>query len=156
MPVNWAYSGDWSNFTSFNDIFLQNYRDVADQFGLVLCPVMGAYQTMVLDVRHPTDMSTYMAACMEYGLIFGEDPVSITSHPSSVSDADAADMRARASKVLAEFNQTVSHHAATVALKSTVTDAFGLVLPQDNVEYSVSDANASVSPEGVFHATEPC
>ena len=167
MPVNWAYSGDWSNFTSFNDIFLQNYRDVANQFGLVLCPVMSAYQNMYdekgaeglapwfQDDRHPTDMSTYMAACMEYGLIFGEDPVSITSHPSSVSDADAADMRARASKVLAEFNQTVSHHAATVALKSTVTDAFGLVLPQDNVEYSVSDANASVSPEGVFHATEP-
>jgi hypothetical protein len=42
-----------------------------------------------------------------------------------------------------------------VAVKTTVTDAFGLVLPQDKVEYSVDNENATVSPEGVFHATEP-
>lgn len=167
MPVNWAYAGDWSNFSAFNDIFLQNYRDVADEFGIILCPVMSAYQDMYdekgseglapwfQDDRHPTDMSTYMAACMEYGLIFGEDPASITSHPASVSDADAVDMRLRASKVLAEFVQTVSHHDATVALSAEVTDAFGLVLPQDNVEYSVSSADATVTAEGVFHSTVP-
>ncbi len=167
MPVNWAYYGDWGNFTAFNDIFMANYIDVADEFGVVLCPVISAYQDMYdekgadglapwfQDDRHPTDMSTYMAACMEYGLIFGEDPTSITSHPASVSEADAAEMRSRAAAVLNSFSQTVNHHAATVAVKTTVTDAFGLVLPQDKVEYSVDNENATVSPEGVFHATEP-
>ncbi|MDE5901648.1 MAG: hypothetical protein K2H21_00340, partial [Muribaculaceae bacterium] len=166
LPVNWAYAGDWSNFTSFNDIFLNNYREVADEFGVVLCPVMNAYQMMYdaegaeglapwfQDDRHPTDMSTYMAACMEYGLIFGEDPASISYHPASVSVDDAEAMRAYASAVLGGFTQSVNHHEATVAVSAEVTDAFGLVLPQEDVRYSVSDG-AEISADGVFHATAP-
>ena len=167
MPVNWAYSGDWSNFTAFNEKFMANYREVADEFGLVLCPVMTAYQNCFdeggaqslagwfQDDRHPTPMSTFMAACMEYGLIFNEDPANIAYVPSDVNASDASVMTKAASKALAGFTQTVNHHTGTVRLNAKVKDAFGLELSNQPVEYSLSDANASVSPEGVFTSTTP-
>jgi hypothetical protein len=44
VPMNWAYSGDWSNFTDFNTQFLKNYQDVARETGVTICPVGVAYQ----------------------------------------------------------------------------------------------------------------
>lgn len=164
LPVNWAYAGDWDNFTAFNDIFMQNYRSVAAEFGLVICPVMSAYQTMFdekgadglapwfQDDRHPTDLSTYMAACMEYGVIMGIDPVEITTHPAAVSAADAADMRRRASAAIAACTQIVDHAASTVRFSASVLDEFGMPMDAD-VIYSVQPEGASISPDGVFTAT---
>ena len=34
IPMNWAYSGDWSNFTDFNNKFLENYLSVARELGV--------------------------------------------------------------------------------------------------------------------------
>lgn len=151
VPMNWAYSGDWTNFTDFNSKFYANYMDVARETGVTICPVGVAYQQVYnekgadgiapwfQDDRHPTDMSTYMAACMEYGLIFGENPQTITYHPTSVNDTDAAAMRGYASSALSSFTNIVDHTGATVRYSARTLDQFGMEIeaPAD-LEYSVS------------------
>lgn len=138
LPINWAYSGDWENYTAFNSTFVKNYQDVALDLGVTLCPVSVAYQavydnegsegtlTWFLDDRHPTLKATYMAAAMEYGLIFGEDPLNITWAPSGISSADAAAMRQYASTALNGFTNYVDHTAGQVHYKVTVRDQFGM------------------------------
>ena len=138
MPVNWAYSGDWENYTAFNSTFVKNYQDVALDLGVTLCPVGMAYQevydlegsegtlTWFLDDRHPTLKATYMAAAMEYGLIYGADPMDITWAPSGMSAADAAAMRGYASRALNGFTNYVDHTAGQVHYKVTVRDQFGM------------------------------
>ena len=138
VPVNWAYSGDWENYTAFNATFVKNYQDVALDLGVTLCPVGIAYQevydlegsagtlTWFLDDRHPTLKATYMAAAMEYGLIYGADPLSITWAPSGLSADDAAAMRGYASRALNGFTNYVDHTAGQVHYKVTVRDQFGM------------------------------
>ena len=138
VPVNWAYSGDWENYTAFNSTFVKNYQDVALDLGVTLCPVGVAYQevydlegsegtlTWFLDDRHPTLKATYMAAAMEYGLIYGVDPVDITWAPSGLSAADATAMRGYASRALNGFTNYVDHTAGQVHYKVTVRDQFGM------------------------------
>lgn len=152
VPLNWAYSGDWANFTDFNKTFLDNYLSVARETGVTICPVGVAYQQTFddngaegltpwfQDDRHPTDMSTYMAACMEYGLIFGVDPATITSHPAAVSDADAVTMRSYASQALKGFTNIVDHTAATVRYQAVGFDQYGKEMdaPADFV-YALTD-----------------
>ncbi len=152
VPLNWAYSGDWANFTDFNKMFVDNYLSVARETGVTICPVGIAYQQVFddkgaegiapwfQDDRHPTDMSTYMAACMEYGLIFGVDPLTITSHPAAVSDDAAAEMRAYASKALKGFTNIVDHTAATVRYQAVGFDQYGKEMdaPADLV-YALTD-----------------
>ena len=138
LPVNWAYSGDWANYTAFNSTFVKNYQDVALDLGVTLCPVGVAYQevydlegsegtlTWFLDDRHPTLKATYMAAAMEYGLIYGEDPMDITWVPNGLSANDAAAMRGYASRALNGFTNYVDHTAGQVHYKVTVRDQFGM------------------------------
>ena len=138
LPINWAYSGDWENYTAFNSTFVKNFQDVALDLGVTLCPVGVAYQavydnegsqgtlTWFLDDRHPTLKATYMAAAMEYGLIYGEDPANITWAPSGISSADAAAMRQYASTALNGFTNYVDHTAGQVHYKVTVRDQFGM------------------------------
>jgi hypothetical protein len=152
VPINWAYSGDWSNYTAFNSTFVKNYQDVALDLGVTLCPVGVAYQavydvegaegtnTWFLDDRHPTLKATYMAAAMEYGLIFGEDPASITYAPSDLSASEAASMRTYASNALNGFTNYVDHTAGQVHYKVTVRDQFGMEIePADPVVMTLSD-----------------
>ena len=138
VPVNWAYSGDWENYTAFNATFVKNYQDVALDLGVTLCPVGVAYQevydlegsegtlTWFLDDRHPTLKATYMAAAMEYGLIYGTDPMDITWAPNGMSADDAAAMRGYASRALNGFTNYVDHTAGQVHYKVTVRDQFGM------------------------------
>ena len=161
MPVNWAYYGDWTNFTAFNNTFISNYMAVAKEFGIVVCPVVNAYQdaynrggadnlaTWFQDDRHPTDKSTYMAACMEYSLIFGEDANNITYVPATLKAADADTMRAYASRAMLKDGNVVNHHEGTVRLTAEVTDEYGVRYQAPNVTYSV-DGGGNVSPEGLF------
>ena len=152
VPVNWAYSGDWTNYTAFNSTFVKNYQDVALDLGVTLCPVGVAYQavydnegatgtsTWFLDDRHPTLKATYMAAAMEYGLIFGEDPTSIAYAPSDLSGNDASSMRTYASNALSGFVNFVDHTAGQVHYKVTVRDQYGMEIePEDPVEMTLSD-----------------
>ena len=138
VPINWAYSGDWENYTAFNATFVNNYQDVARDLGVTLCPVGLAYQavydnegsegtlTWFLDDRHPTPKATYMAAAMEYGLIYGVDPLDITWAPTDLSSGDAASMRQYASDALNGFTNYVDHTAGKVRYTVTVRDQFGM------------------------------
>ena len=138
VPVNWAYSGDWENYTAFNSTFVKNYQDVALDLGVTLCPVGVAYQevydlegsegtlTWFHDDRHPTLKATYMAAAMEYGLIYGEDPMTITWAPDGMASAEAAAMRGYASRALNGFTNYVDHTAGQVHYEVTVRDQFGM------------------------------
>ena len=173
VPVNWAYSGDWSNYTAFNSTFVKNYQDVALDLGVTLCPVGVAYQavydaegaegtnTWFLDDRHPTLKATYMAAAMEYGLIFGEDPASITYAPNDLSASDAASMRTYASNALNGFTNYVDHTAGQVHYKVTVRDQFGMEIePTDPVVMTLSDGGTldngiftSNGTNGTFNVT---
>ena len=152
VPVNWAYSGDWENYTAFNATFVKNYQDVALDLGVTLCPVGLAYQEVYdlegsqgtlawfLDDRHPTLKATYMAASMEYGLIYGEDPLDITWAPSGLTAEDAAAMRGYASRALNGFTNYVDHTAGQVRYKVTVRDQFGMEIDApEPVVMSLSD-----------------
>ena len=151
VPINWAYSGDWTNYTAFNSTFVKNYQDVAADLGVTLCPVGVAYQsvfdnegstgtsTWFLDDRHPTLKATYMAAAMEYGLIFGEDPSAISYVPSGMSASDAVSMRSYASNALNSFTNYVDHTAGKVNYKVTVRDQFGMEIePEEAVIMTLS------------------
>ena len=162
VPVNWAYSGDWANYTAFNATFVKNYQDVALDLGVTLCPVGLAYQdvydlegsegtlTWFLDDRHPTLKATYMAAAMEYGLIYGADPVDITWAPSGLSADDAAAMRGYASRALNGFTNYVDHTAGQVHYKVTVRDQFGMEIEApEPVVMTLSDGG-DINADQVF------
>ena len=107
LPVNWAYSGD-PDYQTNNATLIANYKAVADDFNLTLCPVAVAYGNYQLDHpasigsdlysddRHPTPAATYLACCLEYATIFGENPSTITWKPDGISAEMAARMRSYA------------------------------------------------------------
>lgn len=162
VPVNWAYSGDWENYTAFNAAFVKNYQDIALDLGVTLCPVGIAYQevfdlegsegtqTWFLDDRHPTLKATYMAAAMEYGLIYGVDPLDITWAPDGLGADEAASMRGYASRALNGFTNYVDHTAGQVHYKVTVRDQFGMEIEApEPVVMTLSDGG-DIDAEGVF------
>ncbi|HJE38934.1 MAG TPA: hypothetical protein K8V47_04145 [Candidatus Amulumruptor caecigallinarius] len=162
LPVNWAYSSDWENFTAYNKMFIDNYMDVAAEFGLIVCPVANAYQAVYetegtqgiapwfSDDRHPTPLSTYMAACMEYGLIYGQDPTEISWHTEGLTDTEAASMRSYASAALKSVTNYVDHINGKIHYKVAMIDDFGLeYAPEGDVAYSVS-GGGTVDSDGCF------
>lgn len=177
LPLNWALGQDWSNFADYNKILVENYNKVAQEFGVVICPVGLAYQSkfekdggaateaswfLPGDDRHPTLKATYMAALMEYGLIFNEDPTTVSYYPNyktnedavgEMSDAIAAEMRQYASNALGAYNNVVDNHGGAVGFKATVLDQYGLEMPGESVEWSVTPEGASVV-DGRFVATQ--
>ena len=162
LPINWAYSGDWANYTAFNSTFVKNYEDVARDLGVTLCPVGVAYQevfdlessegtlTWFLDDRHPTLKATYMAAAMEYGLIFGEDPANITWAPSSISSDEAAAMRGYASRALNGFTNCVDHTAGQIHYMVTVRDQFGMEIEAPEPVVMTLNAGGDIDGNYVF------
>ncbi|MDE6287590.1 MAG: DUF4886 domain-containing protein [Muribaculaceae bacterium] len=161
IPVNWAYSSDLDNFSSYNARFLEVYADVAAELGAVVVPVAAAYDnayrsegnqelsTWFSDDRHPTLKATYMAACMEFGAITGTNPADITYAPAGLSAAEAAKMRKYASEALASYVNTVSHLDGTIRFQTRIFDDFGIELPANDVAYSVS-GGGTITPGGVF------
>lgn len=134
VPMNWAYNTD--PFTEFNATFLYNYRELAQELGIVICPVGLAYELAyeggvdVLtgwfkDDRHPTQRSTYMAACLEYATIFGEDPTTITWHPQTITDDVAEQMRNAAKAAWQSYEQTVDQFSACVHYQLRLLDSEG-------------------------------
>lgn len=152
IPMNWAYGSDWSNFTEFNAQFARNYLDVATDAGIVICPVASAYQRifeaegsegaakLFLDDRHPTPKATYLAACMEYQLIFNENAFAIKSHPASVTDEEAASMRSYASATMNQFVNPVNHHKLTIDYSARLFDEYGIdVEPAEPFTFTAND-----------------
>lgn len=160
VPVNWAYNSDMTNFTGFNTEFAANYAAVAQEFGVTITPVGLAYQmcydaegtaglnTWFKDDRHPTQKATYMACCMEYGIIMGVDPLTITWKPGTITDAEAASMRQYAHNAIQAWNQTVDQVAGTVRYEVHMLDANGL--STGKVEGTNFAANGGTMAANVF------
>lgn len=113
LPMNWAYSTDWDTYAEKTRQLRDSYEAVArDIPGVVVNYIGQAYQDvfdsmgvdgasrLYTDNRHPSPMATYLAACMEFGLITGIDPLQVNYKPDAVSDSDARAMREAASKAL--------------------------------------------------------
>lgn len=135
VPMNWAYNTD--PFTEFNAAFLHSYRELAQELGIVICPVGLAYElayeaegdvltNWFKDDRHPTQRATYMAACLEYATIFGEDPTTITWHPQSLTDEIAGQMRDAAQAAWQTYQQTVDIFSACVHYELRLLDTEGM------------------------------
>ena len=91
-----------------------------------------------------------MAAAMEYGLIYGVDPMDITWAPSGLSAADAASMRGYASRALNGFTNYVDHTAGQVHYKVTVRDQFGMEIEApEPVVMTLSDGG-DIDAAGTF------
>lgn len=117
LPINWAFSND-ANYQADNQTLIANFRTVAQEFGLTLCPVAIAYgnyqidhpNTLAADLytddRHPTQAATYLAACLEYAVIFSENPSTITWKPAALSNEMAATMRAYAQEAYEGVERT--------------------------------------------------
>ena len=119
LPMNWAYSDNWDVFKADTKRLRDSYEAVVrDTPGVKLCPIGLAFEyvfdnqgaekcaELYCDTLHPSAKGSYLAACMEYALIFGEDPASITFTPATVSADDAAEMRRVASIVMKSYSQT--------------------------------------------------
>lgn len=125
LPVNWPLTTE-TDYQATAATLIANYRLVAQEFGLVLCPVCEAYRqyqadhasTLATDLftddRHPTQAATYLAACMEFGLIYNIDPATVTWKPTALSADKATTMRTYAKSGLDAFVQVVDQHASTV------------------------------------------
>ena len=117
LPVNWPFSND-ANYQASKSTLLANFRLVAEEFDLTLCPVGLAYGNYQLDWpgtfaadlysddRHPTLAATYLACCLEYAVIFNEDPSTITFKPSTVSDEMALRLRTYAQEAYEGIERT--------------------------------------------------
>ncbi len=117
LPVNWPFSND-ANYQASKSALLANFRMVAEEFGLTLCPVGLAYGNYQLDHpgtfaadlysddRHPTLAATYLACCLEYAVFFSEDPTTITFTPSTVSAEMAESLRAYAKEAYEGIERT--------------------------------------------------
>lgn len=137
VPMNWAYSDDWSRFGTDSHTLYENYLAVAREQGVTLCPVSEAYaryfeaegeaQTMQLytDNRHPSLKASYMAACMEYALIYGEPVSTIGYKPEGLSEAEARQMRTYAEATMQRFANPVDHHAGRICFTAQIVDQAG-------------------------------
>lgn len=113
LPMNWAYSSDWSRFKESSEELVRSYLNVCREIpGVVVCPVGMAYKilfetqgekgcaALYTDNRHPSLKASYLAACMEYAVIFEESPSVITYVPDGLSVKEAQDMRLLADEAL--------------------------------------------------------
>lgn len=118
LPMNWAYSDDWSKFEQSSDQLKRSYLNVCREIpDIIVCPIGLAYKilyeskgekeciTLYTDNRHPTLKASYLAACMEYAIIFDENPLNITYVPDGLKTKDAHSMRELAAKALYEWNK---------------------------------------------------
>lgn len=115
LALNWAYNDDFSLYTVHNELLYRNYLAVAQENGILLCPVglgnqvvyetEGAKGANLLhnDECHPSHKATYMAACMEYAIIFHENPEDIKYVPEKLSCQSGQEVRGYVKKVLDKF-----------------------------------------------------
>lgn len=111
IPMNWAYSGEWERFKEDSQALHKSFMNVArDIPGVRVCPVgdavadvferggAAAAGLLYNDYCHPSLRASYLAACMEYGMITGRDPATITFVPDGLDRAVAKEMRELASR----------------------------------------------------------
>ncbi len=161
IPMNWAYN-DWTTFKANNKILLDNYLTVAQEQGVTICPVGLAYEAILdgegsevcnllySDDRHPTFRATYLAACMEYQLIYNEPANNISYHPESITAEEAQSMREYATSTLSGFNNPVDHHAGKITFSAKIVDQFGLPMEDASVTSWTVDGGGTLDENRVF------
>lgn len=164
LPVNWVLTSCLDTYSETVNLVIDNYRKVAQEFGVVLAPVSSAYRMCYeregvtalkkwyTDDRHPTIDAAYLAACIEYATIYGEDPTTISWAPRKISPQEALRIREYAKEALTDYTQTVDHHKGTVQLQARLYDATGRALPDDGMTEWGSNG-ATVNHEGLFTAS---
>lgn len=168
VPMNWAYSDNWSQFEVSSRELYENYLAVAREQGITLCPVSEAYtryfksegeqQTMQLytDNRHPSLKASYMAACMEYALIYNEPISAITYKPEGLTDAEAQQMRTYAETTMQQFDNPVDHHAGRIRFTAQIVDQNGMPMQTaDDMQWTLSgggtlDGNQTFTSDGTL------
>ena len=114
LPMNWAYSdSDVKEQTArLKRSYLNAARDIP---GVTISPVGLAYEmvydrdgadafaALYTDNRHPTLAATYLAACLQYAVIFNESPETITYVPQGLDAKKASHMRHIAADTLADW-----------------------------------------------------
>ncbi len=157
LPINWALVGNGDTHAN-NAALKQAYLDMAQELGLVLSPVGVAYELAYTadasvmtqgnrwfkDDRHPTQMTTYLGAVLEYATIYGVDPSTITWKPSTVTDAEAAQMRTLAAQAIAATPQTMDVYAHTIRFEAHSIDANGVSINKVDASYSGAQLTDSV------------
>lgn len=159
LPINWAYGNAGDNFAPYNADFKQKYIAMAQELGLVLAPVGVAYDLAAAaegmtimaqggrwfkDDRHPTQMTTYLGACIEYATIFNVDPTTITWAPATVTASEAASMRQYAKQAIAATPQTVDVYAHTIRFEVHDVDATGISISTLGATYSGAQLTDSI------------
>ncbi len=141
IPMNWAYN-DWGTFKENNKTLYDNYMTVAQEQGVTICPVGLAYEAvfdhegsekcdlLYSDNRHPTAKATYLAACMEYALIYNEPASEISYLPETLSTEEAQSMRKYATSTMSVFENPVDHHTGKIKFSAKVIDQFGLPMEE--------------------------
>lgn len=159
LPVNWPFSND-ADYQASKTTLLTNFRLVANEFGLTLCPVGLAYGNyridhpntfaadLYTDDRHPTQAASYLACCLEYAVIFGENPNTITWKPGALSDGMAQTMRAYAQEAYEGTERTEplpieETPAISIANKTPYVQNFDAIGGED-----VSEAQIAASLDG--------
>lgn len=138
LPVNWGYNENgFADMTTQSRQLMESYSRVAQELGVTITPVGLAYQmlyvdkgvdylaTLYTDNRHPSAKATYLAACMEYAMIYGIDPTTITYAPADIPTDDISILQTYAKKAIDEYQNVVDHHRGMVRFTVKVTDQFG-------------------------------
>lgn len=172
LPINWALIGS-------GDIHLNNaklkqaYLDMAQELGLVLSPVGVAYELAYTadatvmtqgnrwfkDDRHPTQMTTYLGAVLEYSIIYGLDPTTITWAPSTVTPTEAAQMRILAAQAIAATAQPVHIQNHSIRFEVRQLDANGISLATLGATYSgaqLTDSIFTCATAGTYSVAATC
>lgn len=118
LPMNWAYSDNWQQFKESTARLKRSYLNVCREIpGIIVCPVGIAYEilydnegeeacsALYTDNRHPSLKASYLAACMEYAVIFGQSPLSVTYVPEGLSVSEAQKMRKLADAAMTEWEK---------------------------------------------------
>ncbi len=161
IPMNWAYS-EWNTFKADSKTLYDNYMAVAQELGVTVCPVGLAYESvfdkegsegcklLYTDNRHPTSKATYLAACMEYALIYNEPAGSIDYRPEAVSEEDAMSMREYAESTMSTFINPVDHNAGKIHFSAKVVDQSGSFTEDAIAATWTVSGGGTIDENGIF------
>lgn len=117
LQMNWAYNWDWEKYGEQNEVLYRNCLALAQECNITLVPIGLGFQDhferggkelankLHNDECHPSWRGTYMSACMEYAVIFGDKACNIGFDSSKLSPEDCRDVRETVDRVLGKFAQ---------------------------------------------------
>ena len=115
LTMNWGYNNQPDQYAWQNEVLYRNCLALAQECGIILCPVglgnQDAFETGGIDAAnklhndecHPSHRGTYMAACMEYSIIFNDDPRNIGYDSPKLTHEQSVEVRERVARVLNKF-----------------------------------------------------